>query len=140
MKSIAYTLLAFIAALSCDHAESKGDCRSVACTEVFMSVSVNVTDTGANPVALDSIKVTRLPGNEDLTREYDNESWSLFRQQGVYLVADDSHAKRLPRHTDIKLNFRGYIGSREVANADYVVTFDCCHISLVSGDTELVIE
>lgn len=139
MKHIAYTLLALIAVLSCDKTESKGDCGSVACIEVFMSVGVKVIDTEGNPVALDSIKVTRLPSNEDLTREYDDETWSLFRQQGSYPIADDSDNNRLPRHTDISLKFRGYVGSREVANADYVITFDCCHISLVSGEQELVV-
>lgn len=140
MKSIAYILLVFIAALSCDKTESKKDCGPVACTEVFMSVGAKVTDTEGNPVALDSIEVTRLPGKEDFTREYDDETWSIFTQQGSYPIADDSDGNRLPRHTDIGLKFRGYIGSREVVNADYVVTFDCCHISLVSGNTELVVE
>lgn len=140
MKIIAYTLLAFMAMLSCDETELKGDCGSVACTEVFMSVGVKVTDGEGNPVALDGIRITRLPGNEDFTREYDDETWRIFTQQGSYPIADDLDARRLPRHTDIKLNFRGYIGSREVANADYVVKFDCCHINLVSGNTELVVE
>ncbi|PPL02207.1 hypothetical protein [Parapedobacter indicus] len=141
MKSIAYILLTFIAAaLSCDKTESTRDCGSVACTEVFMSVGVKVTDTEGNPVALDRIQITRLPDNEDFTREYDDETWDIFTQQGSYPIADDSDGNRLPLHTDIKLNFRGYIGSREVVNADYVVAFDCCHISLVSGNTELVVE
>jgi hypothetical protein len=140
MKIIACALLTFITMLSCDETEPKGDCGSVACTEVFMSVGVKVIDREGNPVALDRIQITRLPGNEDLTREYDDETWRIFTQQGSYPIADDSDGGRLPRHTDIKLNFRGYIGSREVANADYVVTFDCCHINLVSGNTELVID
>lgn len=139
MKCIAYILLAGIASLSCDKTESKGDCGSVACTEVFMSVSVKVIDTEGKPVALDSIKVTRLPDQEDLTREYDEETWRVFSKAGSYPIADDSDGGRLPRHTDINVKFRGYIGSREVANSDYVVTFDCCHIGLVSGERELVV-
>lgn len=140
MKKIAYVLFALLVVLSCDETAQKGDCESVACTEVFMSVQVKVKDPEGNPVALDSFKVTRLPGNEDFTREYEDETWNLFRQSGSYPIADDSDDRRLPRHTNIGLRFQGYIGSREVVNADYIVTFDCCHISLVSGNTELVVE
>jgi len=38
------------------------------------------------------------------------------------------------------LVFKGYINEEEVASAEYVVTADCCHISLVSGNTDIIIE
>jgi len=126
-------------AFSCDKTVQQS-CESVACTEIFMSVSVKVMDRDGNPVALDSFKITRLPDNEDLTREYDDHAWNAFGQYGTYPIANDADDSRLPRHTDITLKFQGYIDGNEVVNADYVITFDCCHISLVSGDMELVVD
>ena len=144
MKKIAllYTLLIAVT-LSCSKrelgSEEVQDCSTVYCTFDLRWITVKLTDQSGNPVALDRMKVTRVADGKDLTRTYYNEEWNTFRRLGSYPITGDVDSKRIPRFKHTKLRFQGYIGNRQVIKADYVVTFDCCHISLVSGERELVV-
>src|SRR5690606_39108553 len=130
--------------LSCSKIEKPGtddpSCELVACTEIFMHITVKVTDLSKRPVALDRIKVIRIPDEKDITHVYDSHAWMMAVQSGSYTLANDMDSRYLPRHKHTKLRFFGYIGNQEVVKEDYVVTFDCCHISLVSGEQEIVIK
>ena len=140
--TILYALLTAIT-LSCSKRELMNeevqDCKSVPCTYELRWISVKLVDQSDNPVALDRMKVTRLADGEELTRTYDSSQWAVFRKLGSYPVSGDLDADKIPPFKHTKLRFQGYIGNREVVKADYVVTFDCCHINLVSGDVELVV-
>lgn len=91
------------------------------------------------PVALDRMKVTRVADGKNLTKSYPNDEWNRFRQLGRYPVIGDNDSDHIPKFKHTKFRFQGYVGNREVVKADYVVTFDCCHIALVSGEQELVV-
>ncbi|GGG96610.1 hypothetical protein GCM10007415_34790 [Parapedobacter pyrenivorans] len=119
--------------------EEVQDCKSVPCTYELRWISVKLVDQSGNPVALERMKVTRLADGKELTRTYDSSQWAAFRRLGSYPVSGDLDREHIPKFKHTKLRFQGYIGKREVVKADYVVTFDCCHISLVSGDVELVV-
>ncbi len=116
------------------------DCTSMACTKELRWVTVKVTDRSGQPAALDKVKVTRQSDGKDLTRTYPREEWQVFRKLGSYAITGDLDEKYIPRFKRTKLRFQGYVGNREVVNAEYVVTFDCCHISLVSGETKLTVK
>jgi len=144
MKKIAllYTLLIAVT-LSCSKrelgSEEVQDCSTVYCTYDLRWITVKLTDQSGKPVALDRMKVTRVADGKELTRTYDSSQWEAFRKLGSYPVSGDLDADEIPRFKHTKLRFQGYIGNRQVIKADYVVTFDCCHISLVSGERELVV-
>ena len=145
MKRIAilYALLIAIT-LSCSKRELRSDdiqnCSVVNCTNELQSITVKLVDQSGNPVALDRMKVTRVADGKDLTRTYHSEDWNTFRRLGSYPVTGDFDDKYFPKFKHAKLRFQGYIGNREVVKADYVVTFGCCHIALVSGERELVVQ
>ncbi len=129
--------------LSCERRELESmeeqDCALVPCTEELRWVTVKVTDRSGQPVALDKVKVIRQSDGKDLTRTYPREEWQVFRKLGSYAITGDLDEKHIPQFKRTKLRFQGYVGNREVVKADYVVTFDCCHISLVSGELELTV-
>ncbi|SKB36149.1 hypothetical protein SAMN05660226_00895 [Parapedobacter luteus] len=146
MKKIVVSclLLATAVLLSCSVREEAGakadtSCEGVMCTEQFVTLSVTVVDSKSAPIALDRIKVTRLSDGRELTAG-DNSEWETARQQGMYRLADDGDEDAVPRFEETKLRFEGFINGNLVATGDYVVTYDCCHISLVSGEQELVID
>ena len=51
----------------------------------------------------------------------------------------DNDREHIPIFKPTKLRFQGYVDNREVIKADYMVSFNCCHIGLVSGERELVV-
>lgn len=113
--------------------------ESVHCQAIFRQVSAKVIDGQGHPVALSRIKVTRLSNGQDLTRSFDTVTWGMFQNFGNYPIASDADKERLPRDREIPLRFQGYIGTKEVVDAVYVVAFGCCHIELVAGERELVV-
>lgn len=136
---IGLLLVAFT--LSCSKVELTGEehgCDKVDCTYDLRWISVKLVDPSGKPVALDRTKVTRISDGKDLTKTYTNDQWSIFKSLGSYPVTSDIDDEHIPKFKHTKVRFQGYIGNREVVKADYVVTFDCCHISLVSGELELV--
>lgn len=144
MKRI-YLLCALLTAitLSCSKkelgSEEVQDCSTVYCSYDLRWIAVKLVDQSGDPVILDRIKVTRLADGKELTEMYDSSQRESFLRLGSYPIAGDIDREHIPSFKHTKLRFQGYIGKREVVNADYVVTFDCCHIALVSGDVELVV-
>ncbi len=125
--------------LSCKEGNERA-CEDAACFAVFYTLNLTIVDEAGDPVQLDRTKVSRIPDGLDITRQYADDDWETARDAGIYVLADDGDGRRLPRFRDTRLRFQGYIGNQEVVNADYVVTFSCCHISLVSGETKLTVK
>ncbi|MEK6152975.1 hypothetical protein WIW50_06935 [Flavobacteriaceae bacterium 3-367] len=111
-------------------------CTGVACTEIFVSFSVNVQDSSDMPVALDEFEVRDATTGEDLTRPIDNDPQ---RNEGSYPLYDDLFVPG-NQNTSREIVFKGFIGGQEVANVVYTVAADCCHVSLVSGNLDIVID
>lgn len=114
-------------------------CESAMCTDMLVTISAKVVDNQGKPVALTQTKVTRLSNGEVLTNPFAKEDWRLYQQYGNYPIVSDLHDKVLPKFKKIPVRFQGYIGSKEVINTIYTVAFDCCHISLISGEREIVV-
>jgi hypothetical protein len=79
---------------------------------------------------LTDYKVTRVSDNKDITIKPND----LFQYNGSYPVANDSQ-QNLFRHNDVEVEFTGYVNGSVVIQKRFIVTADCCHISLVQGDT-----
>ena len=56
----------------------------------------------------------------------------------IFLVA--CHDKDEPTQQDCTITFKGYISNEEVINEEFVVGADCCHVSLISGNTEIILD
>ncbi|ODS82148.1 MAG: hypothetical protein ABS46_09610 [Cytophagaceae bacterium SCN 52-12] len=113
--------------------------QPVICTEIFMTVSVQLKDKNGAPVRLDSFRVTRLPEGQNITPAYTGQQLDSYRDYGTYPVATDSDDSLFPKFTPTRVLFEGFIGEREVVSAEYVVKFDCCHVEWVSGERSIVV-
>lgn len=139
-----YLFLAFMAFLpgGCSDDDSLPqdvDCSTVACTEQFVTITIEVRDADGVKVPLDSFEVTDMLTNADITGNYSEEELQFFRDNGRYPIYDDSFVEQHPNENR-SIVFKGFIDGNTVAVENYVVRADCCHVSLISGDEVLIIE
>tara|TARA_R110002073_G_scaffold128999_5_gene275232 strand:+ start:24760 stop:25185 length:426 start_codon:yes stop_codon:yes gene_type:complete len=136
-KVITIALFIFsVAFISCDDNE-EDDCSTVLCTEQFVTITVSITNQGQNPVALDRIEVINLQNQSDVTIPLSSSTFLLAQQQGQYPIVNDSG---IGKNQELILQFKGFVNGVEVVNENYVVAADCCHVSLVSGNQEVILE
>jgi|GEM_PF-762649 len=114
------------------------DCSKVACTEVFITLTVQVQDRNGVKIPLDSFRVTDSDSGTDLTPDYTPATLETYRQDGTYPLIDDRFVSD-HRNEDHTLIFVGFIGEEEVVRGTYHVNVDCCHVSLLSGKEILII-
>ena len=120
----------------CD--DNTNDCTNIACTEQFVMITVSIVDQEQNPFILDDYKVTDLDNNIDLTNEL-KEYYKLYMDDGVYPIFDDRFQQTY-QNQEIDLQFIGYVDGQEILNEIYSVGADCCHVYLISGDYEIIVE
>ena len=140
MKKVLFLSTLMLAVWNCSDKDDEGqiNCTTIACTENFVSFSVSVRDTSDMPVALDEFEVRDATTGEDLTRNIDEAALAVLRLAGTYPLYDDLFVAG-NQNTSREIVFKGFIGDQEVANAVYTVAADCCHVSLVSGNLDIVI-
>ncbi len=141
MKGLLFSLV-FILLLNCTDSDIDDDrqanCNNIACTEIFVSIIVTIKDTSGAFVSLDRFKVTDLKTGQDLTKKITEGEMETFRQNGMYPLYDDLFVEG-NLNTSRNIIFKGFLNDIEVVNAEYVVGTDCCHISLVSGNPDIII-
>jgi hypothetical protein len=103
----------------------------VVCTMEYRTISVEVVDDAGNPVGGLTPTVRNLRTGEVLP--FDE---GAFGGEGHYLVATDAHRERLSEEGD-RLLFNAAGGGR-VAEAEFVVAADPCHVQKVSGPERIV--
>ncbi|VAW11780.1 hypothetical protein MNBD_BACTEROID03-419 [hydrothermal vent metagenome] len=141
MRKIFFLSMVFILPLNCSDNDNddKTDCSNMACTEIFLSISVTVKDSSGSVISLGRFEVTDLTTGEDLTKEVTEGELETFRQNGIYPLYDDLFVAE-NQNTTRNIVFKGFINNKEVVNAEYTVGTDCCHVSLVSGDSDITID
>jgi len=138
MKKLLVLGFALIFLFNCKKDDAPINCDEVGCTEIFVTLWVTTKAPSGIPVILDSFDVfDKSPSGElnklDVGGAYFNvDTW-------LYPLYNDGFVLET-RDINRTLVFKGYINEEEVASAEYVVTADCCHISLVSGNTDIIIE
>jgi hypothetical protein len=117
--------------LACDH-DNKINCEFAVCTYEFRSIAVSLKHASDNSAyVLTDYKVIRVSDNKDITIIDSN----LNDNNGYYQIANDSNRDMFKfRNTEVE--FTGYLNGILVLKKRFVITSDCCHISLVSGATE----
>jgi hypothetical protein len=119
----------------------EGDCPpDMNCTMEFRTITVTLKDSGNRPVALDSYRTVRLSDNYVFELQGSMNPWedSFQRATGAYPLITDSEQKKLSTKGTL-LEFRGDKDGTTVVREQYNVKDNCCHVELVSGQTELVI-
>jgi hypothetical protein len=119
---------------SCDK-EEENPCTDIqACTEVFVTITVEITDRDGNPVVLDNYYTFI-----DQRNRFDYTDASYNLEDGKYLVATDSEMSQL-NFAGINVVFIGELGGINVVEQPLVLGKDCCHIKLLKGETNIQIE
>ncbi len=118
---------------ACNTAKRAAACPdNVACTMMFTSISVYVTDTNTSPILLDDAYTINVSTGETIHLEANGAG------MGHYTVLDDSYRKKLQNRTD-RFQFVGIKNNQRIVEELYTISADCCHISKVSGRNEVVI-
>jgi hypothetical protein len=109
----------------------KSDCATSICTLEFRIINILIKKSSDNsPVVLTDFKVIRISDNKDITINDNN----LNDNSGYYPLVNDNGIAML-RNINVEIEFHGYINDALIINKRLVVTADCCHVSLVSGES-----
>ncbi|MBL7717659.1 MAG: hypothetical protein JNL72_02385 [Flavipsychrobacter sp.] len=133
IQSLLYSILAavlLLAAGGCSRPSPATACEDTICTEIFMAVMVQVSDTAGNPVQLDEYYTLR--GTERLPAAVSPP------ENGRYVVVDDRIVASLANKTET-FRFVGKKNGAEVVNEQYQVRGDCCHVHKEQGKDQVVI-
>jgi len=111
------------------------DCSSTICATIYLSITVTIKHkTDSTLYHLTDYKVKRVSDNADVTPKHDN----LSGYSGYYPLANDGNMD-LYKFKNVEVEFTGYVNNSIVIQNRFIVTADCCHISLLEGDVSLFI-
>ena len=135
-----FGLLIVLLVSNCNESEveDQPDCTNIICTEEYRTITVNVRGKDGNAVALDRFTVMVLPNETDITPDWSDNEIDLMSKNGIYPLFSDKYSNTY-RNKQIEINFKGYIGDKQVLDADYTVGADYCHVFLVDGETNLIV-
>ena len=125
---------------SCSDDNYDKDCDGIACTNEFRSIGVSIKDSAGEPVLLDSYKAILEKENRDIAPELTSFAGDdTLEAGGNYLIFNDQYVQAYENNST-KLKFIGIKDSKEIIVSEFVVGADCCHVSLISGDTSIVLD
>jgi hypothetical protein len=108
--------------------DNNSDCGFVPCSYVYKSVVIQVQNKlDSSEYIFSNFKVIRIADGKDITVKFPTT-------QGYYPVTDDSK-RELLKNTNTEVEFWGYKNGVVVFKETFVITSDCCHVSLVDGKT-----
>lgn len=127
-------ILVSLLLIKCD-SDNRRSCDSVICTEEFRSVNILILhESDSSAFILSDFKVIRVSDNKEITITDKN----LTDNPGYYPVTNDNWID-LFKNKFVEIEFKGYINNSLVILKRFIVSADCCHISLVQGDTKFYI-
>ncbi len=133
-------LLLLLGSCNDDDKDEVASCdETTICTLEFRSITVQLRDTSSNPIALDSFRVVIKSSDEDITIETTVDQMNGFREVGLYPIFDDSFRTRY-QNKEETIVLKGIIDNQEVISREFVVGADCCHVSLVEGETTIILD
>lgn len=125
--------LSIMLLFSCTKKEMMECTDDLACTEVFVSIIVQIKDAKNETIKLTKT-TTEIEGSDTIliktvfTTFFDN-----------YVIVDDLSKKDLKRDGS-KVTFKGYDESnRLIVNEQYMIGHDCCHVVKLSGKDIVII-
>ena len=104
----------------------------------FRTVGVKVVDSKGNPVKLDRYQTVVKGTNQHLIHP-EKQMPESIAGKGNYILADDNSMSIVGKNGK-EVQFVGYANGMEVVNEIYVIGHDCCHIKLMEGKKEIVVE
>ena len=137
MNKIIYLIILFLF-LSCNNDDSY-NCNDVFCTHEFKTIVVSIKNSNSNPIALDSFEVIIIESGIDITRNVNETEFEMMRQNGIYPLFGDENQQNYI-NSKILIKFKGIINNQVIANKNFTVGADCCHVNLISGNTNIIVD
>lgn len=115
--------------------EKLPSCEGVACQKYWEYIQLNIRTQTGTPAYLTKVRLVRKE-DEAILYEYNvAEGYAGFE----YTLMEDSFQKTL-RNKQVEVLFLGYRNDELLVNQDFVVTADCCHVIMVEGSLQIVID
>ena len=108
--------------------------EDLACTEEFKTITLTVTLSNNLPAVLDSFKTIIADTGNPLMFSYSKSNTVVNNH--IYDVANDGNMAAVGREGKDVL-FIGYLDGKKVVNHPMKIGHDCCHITLLAGETTL---
>lgn len=131
MKNL-LVILSIILATACTTPKDTDHCGNMACTEEFRTVTITINNELGEAFELDSFKTIVKRSQEEFTND------DSFSDDGVYSILNDSQ-KDYTSFDGETFVFEGMKNGLIVVSEEFVINKDCCHISYVSGNTNIII-
>ncbi|RAJ11294.1 hypothetical protein [Arenibacter echinorum] len=133
-------LLTVLLALNCSDngTDDTPNCMDAICTEEYRTITISVKDKDGVAVALDSFKVDDLTNGENITLDASSSEYGWMTKNGTYPLFSDKYVAKY-RNKKLEINFRGYVDDKLLVDSNYTVGADCCHVTLIEGETDIVI-
>jgi hypothetical protein len=141
MKRLFLIATLFALAFSCDDSDrvNSVDCpQNIACTDIFISLKVEVKDAEGKPYSLAEYYTTKISTGEKISFQ-NNDTDQISRIYGAYTIFTDKHLKKTIKSGQ-EFEFIGIKDGKEVVRRKFVISHDCCHVKLVSGDTKITVK
>ena len=123
-------LIIFISLLGCK-SKNQDTCKNAICTQIFVSVSANITDTTNK--TLEGIHTKTVMVKSGLVIH----TQSATINSNTFNVVDDSHIKLLGYNNETQLILQVFKANNLVKTVPYTIKTDCCHIEKKSGLDEI---
>ena len=114
------------------------DCDGVGCQKNIVVIYATIKRADGSAVVLTNSKLVRLSDNKIIVT-YDFPSLQPGSSTGLqYNLIDDSYRKVFAGKK-IDVEFQGFIENNRIVSRTFTITADCCHVSLVNGNLDILI-
>lgn len=122
---------------ACDKATNgAGACDNVACTAIYVTISVNLQDINKNDVSLSSYYVIRKSTGDTVTIPHTHVG---IPNSSPYPVFSDYHLDWFKNQSDF-FRFVGIMNGQVVVDQEFFISADCCHIKKESGPETVIVQ
>lgn len=134
MKRFCIIILIGLFLIQCKKEKNSCSCKSEACTEVFITLSINIKDQHSNPVVLDSFKTIK--SANQLTLDLITEIPDY--PKGTYSLISDRYLEKNNLCSEDYI-FKGWIKDSLVIEKTFPVKNNCCHVEFTTPQKDIII-
>lgn len=111
------------------------------CTDQFVSVGIAIKDKNGKPYQLDSYQIKRVSTGQLFVPFHGSQTGydSIAKASGNYILAADTNIKNIQKCGEDFL-FTGIKNNKTVIENTYTIGHDCCHVKLLKGVTDIILE
>lgn len=134
MKRLWAMILTGMLFIQCNKEKNACSCKNDVCTEVFVTLSVNIKDQNLQPVRLDSFQTVKV-SNQNIIH-LDPLISNL--QKGEYAFISDAQLEKNNLCSEY-YTFQGWIRDSLVVEKTIPIINNCCHVEFTSPQEDIII-